>query len=65
MDGMTVVSVTREGTGEADQGEGLYGYRLKAGEVWKPPVYQSGKYHVILGNPEENRWKLLPVQIIP
>jgi hypothetical protein len=65
MDGMTVVSVTREGTGEADQGEGLYGYRLKAGEVWQPPVYQSGKYHVILGNPEENRWKLLPVQIIP
>ena len=65
MDGMTVVSVTREGTGEADQGEGLYGYRLKAGEVWQPPVYQSGKYHVILGNPEENRWKLLPVQIVP
>ena len=65
LDGMTVISVTREGDGEADPGGALYGYRLKAGEVWKPPVYQSGKYHVVLGNPEKNRWKLLPVQIIP
>jgi len=65
LDGMTVVSVTREGDGETDEGESLYGYRLKDGEVWKPPVFRPGKYHVILGNPEQNRWKLIPVQTVP
>jgi hypothetical protein len=60
MDGMTVVSVVN-----SDNSEALYSYRLRPDEVWSPPVFSAGTYHIILANLEENRWKLLPQQIIP
>jgi hypothetical protein len=38
---------------------------MSADEEWQLPLFRPGKYLVVLGNPEQNRWKLIPVQIVP
>ena len=62
LEGMEVVTVVKSDT---PPGDALYSYRLRPGEEWSPPVFAAGTYHVLFANMEENRFKLLPQQIIP